>query len=116
MRVHAIALAGALAFAGPALAQPLPGQAYDAGRDAELANQQMMARQREVSAYNQMMALDAQLRAEQAVRQTEAARVRPILPLADPRAAAAPPSYAAIPDDRLAASRQRVRDAANNRR
>lgn len=114
--MRALAILAALALTSPAAAQLMPGQVYDASRDAELANQQMMARQREVAAHNQMMALDAQLRADQAVRRTEAMLARPTLPTADPKTSASPPGYVSIPDDRLAVSQQRVRDAARNRR
>lgn len=114
MRLVAV-LAAALA-ASPAAGQIMPGQMYDAGREAEAANQQLMARQRDVALDNQLMSAEARLRADQSVRQSEMARGGPRLPEAGPLDAQPYLPSASIPDDRLAASRDRVRDAAGRRR
>ena len=68
-----------LAAAGPAAAQLLPSQTYDPAREAELANQQMLARQQDTALRNQMMTMEAQARADQGVRQLEAQGARPTL-------------------------------------
>lgn len=83
--------------------------------DPNVWMQQELDRQHAISQDNRMMALEAQLRTEQAIRQLEAQRSRPALPQpaapdATPSATAQPKSpYASIPDDRLAASNARVR-------
>ncbi|HEY3696132.1 hypothetical protein [Phenylobacterium sp.] len=80
--------------------------------DAELA----AARQRDVALHNELMALDARLRAEQALRDTDPSRGAAPVRLLPPVKGAPPRHYASVPDDRLAASNARVKAAAENRR
>lgn len=105
------------AVAAPAGAQDIAG----VQRDTELWMQQDLARQHAISQDNRLMALEAQLRTDQTLRQLEAQRSRPAMP--EPVMPPAPASvsspapattvtagpYASIPDDRLAASNARLR-------
>jgi len=97
------------------LAAATPAWAQDAlQRESEIRMEQDMARQRSIEQSNRMMALEAQIGAEQAIRQVEAQRIRPILPRPGPGAPPPridPGSLASIPDDRLDASNARVREA-----
>lgn len=106
-----IAVIAALTAASPVAAQvPLAIQ-----RDNELWAQQQAARQREVATYNEFIALDARVRADQALRDLERQTRDSRLPPADP-AQLRTSQPAAIPDDRLEASNARVREASRNRR
>jgi hypothetical protein len=110
-----------LTLASPAAAQDLSAadRAFDMGRQAELAMQQQMLRQREIALSNELATLEARVRTEQALRDLEVLRVPPALPPVSPKA---PPAaldssrLASIPDDRLAASNARVLQAARDRR
>lgn len=100
-------------LAGPAWSQ-------DALREPELRLELEASRQRAVAQSNQLMSLEAQLRTDQALRQVEAQRVAPVLPIARdaegrPLGAAASPAFVEIPADRLADSNARVRAAAAGR-
>jgi hypothetical protein len=114
--MRAIVLALVLAAAGSAAQAQDPFLLQRAGElDAALA----AARQRDVALHNDVMALDARLRTEQAFRATDPGLgAAPVLLL--PPVKGAPPRrdpgpYASIPDDRLAASNARVKAAAGNR-
>jgi hypothetical protein len=108
----------ALGCAAPAAAQDY--RALQDMRDAELHAQAGLARQRDVELYNRLSTLESRLQTEQALRDIEAMRLRPALPLipdpAVPPGARAPVAFASIPDDKLAASNARVREAGANRR
>jgi len=104
-----------LAIAAPAAAQPLSTQMD------ELRAQQEAAQRRAIDQANQMMALEARLRAEQAAAELQ--RPPPRVPEFRYKPAAGagftpalPPNYPAVPEDALAQSNQRVQDAARNRR
>ncbi|HEX7884400.1 MAG TPA: hypothetical protein VF474_00350 [Phenylobacterium sp.] len=87
----------------------------------ELRAQQQAAERRAIDQSNQLQALEARLRADQAAAElaSQGAGVRlPVLPYADPtlRTSVAPaPRYPSMPDAALAESNKRVRDAAGNR-
>lgn len=108
-----------LAIATPAAAQPVQLQLDD------LRAQQQAAERRAIDQANQIQALEARLRADQASADLAAQRagVRlPQLPYGDPSmttrpaAAAAAAAYPSVPDAVLADSNRRVQDAARNRR
>jgi hypothetical protein len=102
----------ALAAATPAAAQV----ALTLQRDNELWAEQQMARQREVSMYNELNALDARVRTNEALADLDRqARRRELALPKDPKAFD-PGRMVSIPDDRLAASNARVRAAARNQR
>lgn len=89
----------------------------------ELQQQADMARQREITTSNELMALDARLRAEQGMADVRAQAISPRLPSAPQNQVYAPPPaqidtsrLASIPDDRLADSDRRVREASGGRR
>ncbi|WP_296599377.1 hypothetical protein [Phenylobacterium sp.] len=115
-----LALGGLLAaLAAPASAQPaVQQQQLD-----DLRMQQQAAERRAVDQANQLQALDARLRADQAVADLSVQRsgVRiPALPYGDPtlapKASASAPAYPSVPDAALADSNKRVQDAARSRR
>jgi hypothetical protein len=105
--------------AAPALAQS-PGfqRQMDANlRDSQLQALQDLAARQAQSQQNQLRAFEAQVRAEQAVARVQAQSYTPSVP--PPPASGALPSIdvgamASIPDDRLAASNARVREAAGD--
>ncbi|HSV04132.1 MAG TPA: hypothetical protein VLI41_13100 [Phenylobacterium sp.] len=114
-----------LAAAGsPALAQafhPLPPQTPIQPQYNELWAQQEMARQQSIALQNQLTAIEAQQRTDEAIANVQAQRINPRLPLPDVTEGAPPPSIdtgalASIPDSALAESNKRVLDAAQNRR
>lgn len=113
------ALISAIAIAAAASA-PAVGQTYGAlvaDRDAGLIAQADAARRRDVELTNQLSVLDAQGRTDQAMRDIQATQRRPALPAAvAPPPGTAAPRYAEIPDGMLAASTERARAAARNRR
>lgn len=90
-------------------------------RDMDLtAQQQMQQQQRSVALENQFNALDAKVQTEQRLRDVDVMRTRPSLTL-PPKAASAAEQvsmagFASMPDDMLAASNARVREASQNRR
>lgn len=107
----------ALAAATPAAAQVTQFQLED------LRAQQQAAERRSIDQSNQLQALDARLRADQAVSDLAAQRAgatAPQLRYPDPTvrsAAATPPTrYPSMSDAALADSNKRVQDAARNRR
>lgn len=115
--MRALIVLVALSFAPAAAAQD--SFALTAQRDAELHAQADAAHQREVELTNRLSTLEARLQTDQAISDIAALRQRPALPLAyDLRrpVPAVAPTYASIPDDKLAASNAAVRAAAANRR
>ena len=104
------------ALAHPAGAQDLQALALQQTQDLEM--QRAMDRQRDVVLHNELMVLDARVRTDQAVRDLQDQRANPPLRSLPALGAAPidPQAYAAIPDDRLAASNARVRAAARNTR
>jgi len=124
MRLAAVLSALIAAAAAPAIAQvaplPLPPPT-NSPQYNEIWAQQEMARQQQIAIQNQLNALEAQVRTEQAIAQVQAQRANPRLPLPDVTGSTALPNIdtgalASIPDSALAESNKRVRDAANNRR
>lgn len=120
--MRALVFAAALAAASPAAAQTSIGfqqNLDDARRSLEFSMQQEQARQRDVGLANELNMLDSRVRADQAVRDLQALRLRPPLPPSDPNAPLPvldTGQLAQIPDAALAASNARVRAAAANRR
>lgn len=117
MRPHVALSALALVAATPASAQVTQFQLDD------LRFQQQSAERRAIDQSNQLQALEARLRADQASADLTAQRagVRlPQLPYADPAdrgdLSVAPTRYPSMPDAALAQSNRRVQDAARNRR
>jgi hypothetical protein len=113
---HALALVLTLA-AAPAAAQTDPLSNL---RQQELMAQQQMLQQRAIALEAQVGALDARMRAEQALSDLRA-QAQPRTPIpSDPPLTPQPPApaggYASIPDERLDASNRRVREASRNRR
>jgi hypothetical protein len=110
--MRALILVLALAAAAPAAAQtPYTNQL----RLDDLQAQASLARQRTISQDNQLTALDAQLQADQAIRDIQLQRALP--PLLPPAAPNAPPrvldmsQLPSIPDSILANSNRIVRQA-----
>lgn len=107
---------GLLALAPPALGQQTQFQID------ELRAQQQAAERRAIDQSNQIQALEARLRADQASAELAAQRAGPrvpLLPYGDPTmtsGATRSPSYPSVPDAVLADSNRRVQDAARNRR
>jgi hypothetical protein len=125
----AIVLLIALAAAAPAAAQNLSGRANalqaqtaaDIARLNELTALQDLQRQRDVAQQNQLSTLDAQLRTQQGLADIRAQSYTPTIPLSAYAPGVAAPNFDAsklvsIPDAALAASNQRVKAAAANRR
>ncbi|RAK56565.1 hypothetical protein [Phenylobacterium deserti] len=113
--------------AGPAFAQQdllLQQRAQTEMRLQEMQQQMDMARQREIATSNELMALDARLRTERGIADVRAQALSPRLPSAPQNQIypGAPPArldtsgLASIPDDRLAESNRRVREASARRR
>ena len=104
------------AVAVPAAAQApsVQSQLDDLRARQEASERQAVARA------NEFQALDAQLRADQAVQDLQAQRVPPAVPslnYAPPViGASAAAKYPSMPDAALADSNRRVQDAARNRR
>lgn len=111
--MRALIVLAMAAAATPAAAQDAMLQHYIAEAQVE----QEMSRQRDVALRNELSTLEARVRTEIAITELERQREPLRLPLAeDPRKPApAPETFAAIPDDRLAASNARVRAAAKGR-
>lgn len=107
------------AFLLAAAASPAAAQHPQTQLD-ELRAQQEAAQRRAIDQSNQLMALEARLRAEQASAdlQRPAPRVPEIRykPATGGFTPAMPPTYPAVPDSTLADSNRRVQDAARTRR
>lgn len=121
-RAFGLALSGVL-IAAPSWAQPLPAGAalaYIQQRDAELAAEAQAARNRDIALRNELMSLEARLRADQAAASLSTLRVAPAPVIAfDPKHPPKPidpKMWAQIPDATLAASNARAIAASENRR
>lgn len=114
MRV--LIILAALVTAAPAAAQD--NFALTLQRDAELQARADLARQRDIELNNRLSTLESRLETDQALSDLAALRQRPTIPAYDQKRALpkVAPSYASIPDDKLAASNAAVRAAAANRR
>lgn len=117
MRTACLILAATYGLAAPAAAQDtsLAGHL----QLNELWAQQRLAEQRAVSQANDLSALEARVRSEQALSALEALRARPALPELPYPVSGPPPAAAQVPeisDARLAASNARVREALAARR
>jgi hypothetical protein len=115
MRPLILAAVMAAAAASPAAAQFVSPQLE------ELRMQQEAAQRRAIDQSNQLMALEARLRADQATADLQ--RPAPRVPEVRYKPAAGtgftratPPGYPSIPETTLADSNKRVRDAAKERR
>lgn len=118
MRPYFLALAIFAASANPAPAQVDPNAAL---RDAEIFSQQQNAQLRSVELNNRLSTLESQVRTNQRIRELEQQQARHASAPSIPSLGATAGSqnaggYASIPDDRLAASNARVREASRNRR
>lgn len=106
-----------LTAAGPALAQT---DHRLLAREQELMVQQQMLQQRSIALENQLSAIDARVRTEQALSDLRVQQLTPPLRLRDNPAAmlpsVGPGGFASVPDDRLEQSNRRVREASGNRR
>lgn len=110
-----VLLSAALAMTGAAQAQPLSLQG-----EVEQRAEQMLERKRSVALQNELQALDADIRAERALRNLQIRRGPSTTGLYQDEARPQPPKAATkglaeIPDDRLAASNARVREVARSR-
>jgi hypothetical protein len=122
--VHRLLLAAAVAGAcgAPGWAQTTRQQAEINILDSQLRAREAMADRQAVFQQNHLSSLDAQLRTQQSLADVRAQAYSPMLP--PPAAATSAPYSAApyidasqlasIPDDKLAASNARVREAAAN--
>jgi hypothetical protein len=122
--MYRLVLLLALGFASPALAQiaPVPGFPVSpiTPQDSGLMALQEMQRQQLVQQQNQLMSLEAQMRAQQAVADVHTMSIAPRLTPPDTTPGHALPNIdtsqlASIPDAALADSNRKVLDAANNR-
>ncbi|UTP38910.1 hypothetical protein M9M90_17040 [Phenylobacterium sp. LH3H17] len=116
MRPLLIALALGMASTSPVLAQADPAQV---ARENDLWAQQQLQNQRAVALENQMNALDARLGAEVRLRELRDQARRPAMPepyVPKSGAALNLGPFPSIPDEALAASNRRVREASENRR
>ena len=117
MRPTVLALAVFAASANPAPAQDDPLRSL---REAEIFSQQQSARQRTIELENRLNALEARLQTDRSLRDLEVQQYRHLpprsIPPDDARPSPAAAGYASIPDDRLARSNARVREASRNRR
>lgn len=105
-----------LAASGPAFAQT---DHQILAREQELMVQQQMLQQRSIALENQLSAMEARVRTEQALSDLRVQQLTP--PIRLPQVPANPPiivqgGFASVPDDRLADSNRRVREASGNRR
>ena len=117
MPLRALIILTALGLAAPAAAQD--SFALTVQRDAELYAQADSARQRDVELTNRLSTLEARLQTDRAMSDIVALRQPPALSTVyDPKrpVAGVAPTYASMPDDKLAASNAAVRAAAANRR
>jgi hypothetical protein len=119
MRPFVLALAVFAASANPAPAQVDPLRSL---KEGELLSQQQTLRERNIALENQLFNLETRLDTQQRMRELDRQQARhaPVSQIpSDPGAARRSPDlggYASIPDDRLAASNARVREASRNRR
>lgn len=122
MRAHLLALATLAASASPVPAQVDP---MLQAQQNDLWMQQQALQQRQIAVENQLSAQDARIATDLRLRELEAQRLRPAVRVpSDPARTAATvggvnasaQAPVSIPDDRLAASNARVREAAGNRR
>jgi hypothetical protein len=118
--MRTLAILAALSLATPAAAQILP-PAPNSPQYAEMLAQQEMARQQMVQQQNQISSLDAQIRTQQNLAAVQALTINPRLTLPDVTPGHALPQIdtgqlASIPDAALADSNRKVLDAAGNRR
>jgi hypothetical protein len=118
MRPFVLAFAVLAASANPAPAQVDPLRDF---RDAELFSRQQAAQQRAVELENRLSTLESRLDTEERLRglQVQQSRHAPpsmTLPADAAQRSTALGGFASIPDDRLAASNARVREASRNRR
>jgi hypothetical protein len=120
-----LALLLALSFASPALAQiaPIPGFPVSpiTPQDSGVMALQEMQRQQLVQQQNQLMSLEAQMRAQQAMADVRTMSIAPRLAPPDTTPGHALPNIdtsqlASIPDAALADSNRKVVAAANNHR
>lgn len=106
----------ALALGGQAQAQTIQQQMQLNILDSQIRAREAMANRQAIGLQNQMQSLDAQLRTQQSLADVRAQSYSPTIP----QYPGAPPvnidtsQLASIPDDRLAASNQRVLDVANH--
>lgn len=125
--MRALVLLAALGVAPAAMGQPLPlipGGLTPGPASPEynaMLVQQEQTRQQIIQQQNQLMALDAQLRGQQAQQDIQALRINPRLALPNVNQTGAlpqidPGQLASIPDAALADSNRKVLDAARNRR
>lgn len=105
-----------IAFCLPAAAAAQDG--YQMQRDFQHEAEAAQARQRDIFIQNELMGLDARMRTDQAFRSTGPVPLGPVYILPMPTSAPIPRvgPFATISDARLAASNERVRAAAKNRR
>lgn len=117
--MRAVVLLSLVLVATPAAAQIAPAPGAGA-QDFELWQRQEQLRQQLVAQHNELMALEAQLRAQQAITDLQAQRQTPRLTPPDlsrrPLPAIDTSRLASIPDAALAESNRRVLEAARNRR
>lgn len=116
-----LAAGAAAAFAPPAFAQTIREQMALEAQESQLRAREAMVNRQAVGIQNQMQTLDAQLRTQQSLSDVRAQSYSPRLPAPQgvpPAAGAAPyidtSKLASIPDDKLAASTRRVREASRN--
>jgi hypothetical protein len=123
--MYRLVLLLALGFASPALAQiaPVPGFPVSpiTPQDSGLMALQEMQRQQLVQQQNQLMSLEAQMRAQQAMADVRTMSIAPRLTPPDTTPGHTLPNIdtsqlASIPDAALADSNRKVVAAANNHR
>lgn len=117
--VHGLLLTASIAAAaGAPAAQTIQQQTALNIQESQLRAREAMANRQAIGLQNQMQAVDAQLRTQQSLADVRAQSYSPALP--PPPPGATPyidtSQLASIPDDKLAASNARVREAAANRR
>lgn len=119
MRILLVSLA--LLTAAPAVAQDAT-QALLNAQLLQMQAEQQQARMREVATANELMALEARIRADEAVRRIEASRAPPVMPtLPYPSAGLTPAAQAdgklpSVPEAALADSNRRVQEILKNSR
>ena len=120
--MRALILSLGLLIAAPAAAQDA-SQAVLNAQILQMQAEQQLARMREVATTNELMALEARLRAEEAVRRMETARapvVLPTLPYPDAGRGQGdgidPAKLPRLPDAALADSNRRVQEILKNSR
>jgi len=122
LAIQPLCLAAALAaaLAAPAAAQSFRDTAALNIQDMQLRAREAMANRQAVGVQNQLSSLDAQARTERSLAGVRGQTSAPAIPQSIPQYQGAPPVFidggalASIPDDKLAASNARVREAARN--